>query len=191
MLSIGVDIGTVNGSIAVIDDQFNIRLLTKAPYVEKVTSKTANNRLKPKIDKETGKLVDCYRTRKWTDYTKFRDMFSPFVGKKSEILYTMERVSVRPMEGEIHSFIFGNSLGCFQGLSAYLNPLRIYEPTPQEWKGSMGLTSNKEESVKLAEKIFEVDLRQYLPKGKLDDIAEALLLAVYGLKQYYDETNGG
>jgi hypothetical protein len=55
----------------------------------------------------------------------------------------------------------------------------------------MGLTSDKEGSVKLAEEIFEVNLRTYLAKGKLDDIAEALLLAVYGLKQYYDETNGG
>ena len=102
----------------------------------------------------------------------------------------MERVSVRPDEGEISSFIFGNSLGCFEGLSAYLNPIFMVEPTPNVWKAEMGLSSEKDDSIKLVEELFEgIDLRQYVPKGKLDDVSEALLLSVYGFKKYDDYNN--
>ena len=79
----------------------------------------------------------------------------------------------------------GNSLGIFQGLYSYLNPIAYFEPTVQ-WKKEMGLTSNKEDSIDLAEEIYKVKLTNYLPKGKIDDIAEALLLSFYGLKQYYE-----
>ena len=36
---------------------------------------------------------------------------------------------------------------------------------------------------------FEVNLKDYVQKGKVDDISEALLLAVYGFKKY-DESTG-
>ena len=57
----------------------------------------------------------------------------------------------------------------------------------------MGVTSDKSSSVQLAESLFECDLKSFLRKGKVDDIAEALLLAVYGFKKYYDkqENNNG
>ena len=48
----------------------------------------------------------------------------------------------------------------------------------------------KEDSIKLVEELFEgIDLRQYVPKGKLDDVSEALLLSVYGFKKYDDYNN--
>ena len=75
---------------------------------------------------------------------------------------------------------------CFEGLSVYLNPVGMYEPTPQVWKAEMGVTSDKETSIRLAEKLFGVSLKKFLDKGKVDDIAEALLLSVYGFKKYYD-----
>ena len=149
---------------------------------------TSKNRVKPKLNKETGKYEVTYKKRSWTDYTKLRGIFEPYVNKKYKIVYTIERVSVRPDEGELSSFIFGNSLGCFQGLSTYIQPIVIYEPTPQVWKKELGVNSDKETSVKLAEDIFNVDLRTYLKKGKVDDIAEALLLAVYGFKQYSENS---
>lgn len=186
LLSIGVDVGTKNGSIAIIDENFKIKLLRKAPYTEIDASHTSANRNKPKLNKETGMYEQSYKKRSWTDYTQFREIFLPYVKKSNQIVYTMERVSVRPGEGEISSFIFGNSLGCFEGLSALLNPVAIFEPTPQIWKKAMGVTSDKSTSIELAEKLFKVNLKDYLPKGKVDDIAEALLLAVYGFKQYYD-----
>ena len=186
LISVGVDVGTKNGAIAIIDEEFNILHLGKAPYFEKDMAHTARNRVKPKLNKETGKYETTYKKRSWTDYSAFRELFQPFVKKSNKIVYTIERVSVRPDEGEISSFIFGNSLGCFEGLSAYLNPIFMVEPTPATWKSEMGLSSDKDASLGLAKELFEVDLRKYVPRGKLDDVSEALLLAVYGFKKYDD-----
>lgn len=188
LISIGVDVGAKNGAISIIDENFNILYLGKAPYFEVDMSHTSKNRVKPKLNKETGKFEVTYKKRSWTDYTKFREIFEPYVNKKYQIVYTIERVSVRPDEGEFSSFIFGNSLGCFQGLSTYLNPIVIFEPTPQVWKKELGVTSDKDTSIELAEDIFNVKLKNYLKKGKVDDIAEALLLAVYGFKQYSENS---
>ena len=189
LISIGIDVGTKNGAIAIIDEEFNILHLGKAPYFEKDMAHTAKNRVKPKLNKETGKYEVTYKKRSWTDFTAFREFFKPYTAKKYKIVYTVEKVSVRPEEGEISSFIFGNSLGCFEGLSAYLNPIFMVEPTPQTWKNEMGLTSEKSNSIKLAEDLFEVNLKDFVPKGKVDDVSEALLLAVYGFKKY-DESTG-
>lgn len=191
LLSIGVDVGARNGAIAIIDEEFNILHLGKAPFMEVEAAHTSANRTKPKLNKETGIYEQTYKKRAWTDYTKLRELFLPYVG--NEIVYTIEKVSVRVGEGEINSFIFGNSLGCFEGLSALLNPIDIYEPTPVIWKAEMGVTSDKSSSVQLAESLFECNLKSFLRKGKVDDIAEALLLAVYGFKKYYDkqENNNG
>ena len=79
----------------------------------------------------------------------------------------------------------GNSLGIFQGIYALLNPIEYYEPLPTIWKEDLGVSSDKETSIKLAEEIYQVRLRDFLTKGKVDDIAEALLLSFYGLRQYY------
>lgn len=190
LISIGVDVGTKNGAIAVIDEEFNILHLGKAPYVEKDMAHTSKNRVKPKLNKETGKYEVTYKKRTWTDYSAFRELFKPFIKKGNQIVYTIERVSVRPEEGEISSFIFGNSLGCFEGLSAYLNPIFMVEPTPNVWKAEMGLSNDKDMSVSLVKELFDsIDLRKYVSKGKVDDVCEALLLAVYGFKKYDDNTN--
>jgi hypothetical protein len=187
LISIGVDVGSKNGAIAVINEEFEILYLSKAPSKLIELAHTAHNRLKPKANRTTGKLELAYRSRTWTDYSQFREIFSPYVN--DDIVYTVEKVSVRPSEGEMSSFIFGHSYGCFLGLSAYLNPLKVYEPTPVDWKNEMGVTSDKSTSIELAESIFGTNLRKFLPKGKVDDLAEALLLAVYGFKMYDTELN--
>lgn len=186
LYSIGIDVGARNGAIAIINENFEIELLEKAPFVEIDAGRTLANKVKPKLNKETGKYETTYKKRAWTDFRQFRNIFDPYISKKNKLVYTVEKVSVRPGEGEISSFIFGNSLGCFEGLSVYLNPVGMYEPTPQVWKAEMGVTSDKETSIRLAEKLFGVSLKKFLDKGKVDDIAEALLLSVYGFKKYYD-----
>ena len=189
LISIGVDVGTKNGAIAVIDEDFHILHLGKAPYFEKNMAHTARHRVNPKLNKEPGKYEITYKKRSWTDFSAFRELFKPYISKKYKIVYTVEKVSVRPGEGEISSFIFGNSLGCFEGLSTYLNPIFMVEPTPQTWKNEMGLSSDKGASIELVESLFEVNLKEFVPKGKVDDVSEALLLAVYGFKKY-DESTG-
>ena len=90
-------------------------------------------------------------------------------------------------EGATAGFMNGNALGVFQGLYALLEPQEYNEPTPGEWKKAMGLGSIKDSSITLAEEIYKIKLKDYLPKGKVDDIAEALLLSFYGFKKYYEE----
>ena len=183
LLSIGIDPGTKNGAIAIVDDRLNIIYLAKAPYISVDTSK----KVKPKLNKETGKYETAYRQRTWTDFKALREIFLPYIN--DDIIMTIERVSVRPKEGEISSFVFGNSLGIFEGQYSFLDPMACYEPTPQQWKKEMKVTSDKNSSIEMAEDKFNCNLKDYLPKRvrKKDDIAEALLLAFYGLRKYSEQ----
>lgn len=185
LISIGIDVGSTNGAISVISEDGEILLLTKAPiYQTEVKSK----RNKSKLNKATGKFEADFRKRNWVDFKVLRELLKPFIS--SSVIYTIERIQQRPNEGETTSFMNGNSLGIFQGLYSYLNPVAYYEPSAGEWKKELGVTSLKDTSIQLAEEIYSVKLKDYLPKGKVDDIAEALLLSFYGFKRYYEITKG-
>lgn len=173
--------GSINGAISIVDEDGKILVLTKAPtYQTEIKSK----KNKSKLNKVTGKYESNYRKRNWTDFRKLKEIFEPFLNYN--LIYTIERLIARPQEREASSFKNGNSLGIFQGLYAFLNPIAYYEPLPAQWKNEMGLNSEKEKSVKLAEEVYKIKLKDYLPKGKVDDIAEALLLSFYGFKKYYE-----
>ena len=181
LISIGIDVGSVNGAISVVSEDGEILLLTKAPtYQTEVKSK----RNKSKLNKETGKYEASFRKRNWVDFKRLREIFEPF--EKNPKIYTIEKIIPRSQEGESSSFTNGNSLGIFQGLYSYLKPIVYFEPLPTQWKKEMGLNSVKNYSVILAEEIYQIKLKDYLPKGKVDDIAEALLLSFYGFKKYYE-----
>ena len=185
LISIGIDVGSTNGAISVISEDGEVLLLTKAPiYQTEVKSK----RNKSKLNKVTGKFEADFRKRNWVDFKVLRELLKPFIS--SSIIYTIERIQQRPNEGETTSFMNGNSLGVFQGLYSYLNPVAYYEPSAGEWKKELGVTSLKDTSIQLAEEIYNIKLKDYLPKGKVDDIAEALLLSFYGFKRYYETTKG-
>lgn len=181
LISIGIDVGSVNGAISIVSEEGEILLLTKAPtYQTEVKSK----RNKSKLNKVTGKFEADFRKRNWVDFKVLREIFKPYLS--NSIIYTIERIQQRPNEGETTSFMNGNSLGIFQGLYSYLNPVSYFEPSAGEWKRELGVTSLKDTSIQMAEEIYKIKLRDYLSKGKVDDIAEALLLAFYGLKKYYE-----
>lgn len=182
LLSIGIDVGTVNGAIAVVDEYLKIHLLQKAPVFQ-TTIKSKRN--KSKINKDTMKYEKDYRKRTWVDFKKLKEIFKPFI--KHEIIYTIEKITARPGEGEPSSFVNGNSLGIFQAQYGLLEPISYYEPSSITWKKELGITSDKGTSMALAEDIYQIKLKEYFPKGKVDDVAEALLLAFYGLKMYYNK----
>ena len=182
IISIGIDVGSTNGAISVVDEDGKILILTKTPTYQTLIKSKRN---KSKLNKETGKFEADFRKRTWVDFKKLGDLFEKY--KNNKIIYTIEHISQRPNEGETTSFMNGNSMGIFQGLYSFLNPIAYYEPTAGEWKKSLGVTSLKETSIKLAEDIYKIKLKDYLPKGKVDDIAEALLLSFYGLKQYFEK----
>ena len=185
LISIGIDVGSKNGAISVVSEEGEILLLTKAPiYQTEVKSK----RNKSKLNKETGKFEADFRKRNWVDFKQLRELLLPYISKS--IIYTIERIQQRPDEGETTSFMNGNSLGVFQGLYAFLNPITYNEPSAGEWKKELGVTSLKDTSIQLAEEIYKIKLKDYLPKGKVDDIAEALLLSFYGFKKYYENKKG-
>ena len=182
LISIGIDVGSTNGAISVVSEDGEILLLTKTPTYQTLIKSKRN---KSKLNKETGKYEADFRKRNWVDFKQMRELFQGFL--KYNIIYTIEHIIQKPDEGETTSFMNGNSLGIFQGLHAFLNPIEYYEPTANEWKKSMGVTAIKDTSIKMAEEIYNINLKDYLPKGKVDDIAEALLLSFYGLKKHYEK----
>ena len=188
LISIGVDVGSSNGAISVVSEDLKILLLTKVPTYQ---TEIKSRRVKSKLNKETMKFEKDYRKRNWVDFQQVGELLRPYVD--NEIIYTVEKATTRPFEGEAPSFMNGNALGIFQGISVFLNPIEYYEPLPATWKTDIGVSSDKSTSIKLAEEVFEIKLKDYLPKGKVDDIAEALLLAFYGLRQHFikrGEING-
>ena len=185
LISIGIDVGSSNGAISIVDEDLKILLLTKAPVYQTIIKSKRN---KSKLNKETMKFEKDYRKKNWVDFKKLGEIFKPFVGKS--IIYTIEKVSSRPNEGESASFLNGNSLGVFQGMYGLLNPVKYYEPLPIVWKNELGVSSDKSTSVTLAEDLYQIKLKDYLPKGKVDDIAEALLLSFYGLREYKIKEKG-
>lgn len=184
IISIGVDVGTKNGALSITDDNMNILLCTKVPIFQ---TEIKSKRNKSKLNKETMKYEKDYKKRTWVDYKELGNLLKPFISNK--IIYTVERVLVKPGEGEPNSFVFGNAMGVFQGLYPYLSPIAYYEPLAVNWKAELGVTAIKETSINLCEKIYRVKLKDIISNGKVDDIAESLLLAFYGLKKYF-ENNG-
>ena len=180
IISIGIDTGSVNGAISVVDEELKILLLTKVPIYQ---TEIKSRRNKSKLNKETGKFERDYRKRSWVDFHKVGELLRPY--RSLKVIYTLEKATTRSMEGEASSFMNGNALGIFQGISTLLEPLEYYEPLPVTWKTDLGVTSDKSTSISLAEDLYQIKLRDYLPKGKVDDIAEALLLAMYGLRQHF------
>lgn len=192
LISIGVDIGTKNGALAIIDSNLNILQLINTPYYE-VASKTKQN--KPKLNKETGKYEKDFKKSTWTDSVKLGKIYTPYL--KNNIIYSIEKVGARPGEGEMNSFRFGNSLGINQCIQNLLQPIQYNEFTPNYWKKELGVTSDKATSINLVNNIFEKPLLKFRGKliklnkssNKEDDLAEALLLSFLGLKEHL-ENNG-
>lgn len=185
LISIGIDVGSTNGALSIVSEEGKILLLTKVPTYQTLIKSKRN---KSKLNKETGKYEIDFKKRNWVDFKSLRNIFEEYI--KYNIIYTIERITQRPTEGESASFVNGNSLGIFQGLYVFLSPKAYFEPSALEWKKELGVTSQKSTSIKLAESIYKVNLKDYLPKGKTDDIAEALLLSFYGLKKYYEQIKG-
>jgi len=186
LISIGVDVGTVNGAIGIIDDNMKILFLDKVPIIQ---TEIKSRRNKSKLNKETMKYEADFRKRSWVDFKGVGETITPYLPKGSQKIYTIEKLIPRSGEGESSSFVNGNSLGVFQGLFSFINPIAYYEPLPIAWKKELGLSSDKSLSINLAEDIYQVNLKDYVKKGKLDDVAEALLLAFYGLKMFYSKSN--
>lgn len=96
----------------------------------------------------------------------------------------VERVSAMPGQGVTSMFSFGTNYGFIQGLlTANRIPFEIV--MPQKWKREFGVTSDKNTSITVAQRLFpEVSLmRTEKCKKPHDGIAEALLMAEFARRK--------
>lgn len=92
----------------------------------------------------------------------------------------VEKVNAMPGQGVTSMFNFGQNFGLIQGLLiAYNIPYELV--TPQKWKKEFGVTSDKNTSIEVCQRLFPAeDLRATERCRKPHDgIAEALLMAEY------------
>lgn len=112
------------------------------------------------------------------------DLSQKAVRNKYKIKCILEKVGARPKQGVVSTFNFGCNFGFIQGvLKAYKIEYKLI--TPQKWKKEMGVTSDKDTSIREAKRLFpDVDLRATKRcKNDHDGKAEALLLAEYGRRE--------
>lgn len=86
-----------------------------------------------------------------------------------------------PGQGVTSMFHFGKSAGYIEGVLCALRiPFTLV--TPQKWKKEFELHSDKTESIKVCQKLFEGVNLLPTPRCKKpsDGMAEALLIAEYG-----------
>lgn len=91
----------------------------------------------------------------------------------------IEAVHAMPKQGVSSTFKFGVSYGCMLALADRLSsPTHLV--TPQKWKKDLGLSRDKEDSLRMARLLFP---NAPLARKKDNGRAEALLLASYLLEQ--------
>lgn len=98
-----------------------------------------------------------------------------------ECVAYVEAVHAMPGQGVTSMFNFGKNYGYILGvLESYHIP--IVNVTPQKWKKYMGVTSDKNTSIELCQKLFpDINLLATNRSRKPNDgMAEALLIAEYG-----------
>ena len=95
----------------------------------------------------------------------------------------LERVASRPGQGVGSVFSFGDTYGAIRGVLGALN-IPTYTVAPQTWKKCLKISS-KDDSLKAIKELYPL-----LKMRKKDhNIAEALLLALYGKKERENEQN--
>lgn len=92
-------------------------------------------------------------------------------------LCVMEDVSARPGQGVVSMFRFGFAAGVAHGIVAsYMIPMVLVKP--QTWKGLMGLSKDKAQSIERVKAMLPKDASHFT--AKKDGRAEAALLAIFG-----------
>lgn len=105
----------------------------------------------------------------------------------------LEQVHAMPNQGVTSMFNFGKNYGWIRGVLD-ANNIPIIDVTPQKWKSFFGLIGKeKKDSIELCKKLYpDVSLLR-TPKCKTnhDGMAEALLIAEYGRRNYANFSSKG
>lgn len=179
-LYIGIDPGIANGAIAIIEENKNILYNANLPTTDKQVKRT---------NKKTGKSVN--RNRAELDiYTLKRIILSVdsihtdlvLRGPECDITVIIEKVHAMNTAGEKQGISssgrFMKACGLLEGLFIGMG-IKVELISPQAWKKHFGLIKKeKEDSVKLAEEIFDVKFKYKYQHN----MAESLLIAYYGME---------
>lgn len=103
------------------------------------------------------------------------DAYAKFIA-----LAVIEEPQAMPKQGVASTFRFGHSCGLIHGVLA-ANHLTVVPTRPNVWKPAMGLSHDKSDSLNKARKLFP-SIPHRIKFKKHHDRAEALLLAVFGMK---------
>ena len=115
----------------------------------------------------TGKLVDPYIL-----HMEVKQM----INEHGIDTVVLEDVHSMPAQGVVSSFGFGRSKGVIEGVLAS-NHLRVAYVSPAAWKRGMALKADKNDSSRLASRLF--DTSEHWPLKKHNGRAEAALMAAY------------
>lgn len=93
-----------------------------------------------------------------------------------------ELVGAMPNQGVTSMFSFGRTLGFAEGIVMSTTSAPQHYPTPNQWKGKMGLLkADKNASREMVRRLLP-KLAGQVARVKDDGVAEAALLALYGRK---------
>lgn len=97
----------------------------------------------------------------------------------------LENVHAMPKQGVSSTFNFGKNFGFIQGAIKQAG-LDLVLVTPQTWKKEIGCTADKSTSIKVCKELFPYVnlLASARCRKEHDGMAEALLIAEYGRRQY-------
>ena len=165
----GIDPGIANGAIAIIDSDKNILYNANLPTTDKQVKR---------ISKKTGKSVN----RKMAELDMYALRAHMLNYNVTAITVIIEKVhamnTVGEKQGISSSGRFMKACGLLEGLFIGMG-VKVELISPQAWKKSLGLLKKeKEDSLKLAEEIFDVKFKYKYMHNQ----AESLLIAYYGMK---------
>ena len=114
--------------------------------------------------------------RKQVDAQKLAHILRPF--QDAEVW--LEYVASRPKQGVASVFSFGDTFGAIRGVLGALN-MKVNMVAPHKWKKALKISS-KEESLKAIKELYP----SLTLKKKDHNLAEAILIAIYGQKYGHD-----
>lgn len=102
----------------------------------------------------------------------------------------LEKVTARPGQGVTSMFRFGQGFGEYRGLFSGMG-VEWIEVTPQTWKKTYDLGSDKNPSLELASQLWPSKAKECFRLKKQDGVAEAALIAKFGFDnpEFFDHAD--
>jgi hypothetical protein len=174
---IGIDPG-LQGGTAFLEDGLIIKLI-KMP-ITKLATKT-----KKKVKEMTAKEKKLHKAKKPVFKTKTivdsKAVYDLVLNFKPDLV-VIEKPFYLGINSSVTVGTVGENVGRIYGIVEGLGH-KILRVPANSWKGYFDLEADKEDAIAKAEELFpQVNLIPPKGRTKSDGMAEALLLAVYGLK---------